>query len=473
MVFSSLLFLCAFLPLCLALYYLTPGVTGKNLVLTILSLVFYAFGEPVWVLLLVLCTAIHYLNGRIVQRYAGRPAATVSFWVTVAISLGLLCAFKYLNFLIGNLNLLLGLSIPASGLGLPLGISFYTFQTLAYAIDVHKGRTAAQRSFLEFLLFVSLFPQLTAGPILRHGDLAPQLRQRKTTAEGFSRGAVRFTCGLAKKVLLADHCSLAVTRLFVEQPLGNLQLAGAWLGILMYAFQLYFDFSGYSDMAIGLGRMFGFEFAENFDHPYISRSISEFWRRWHITLGAWFRDYIYFPLGGSRRGLGRQLLNMLAVWLLTGLWHGAGWNYVLWGLWFFLLLAAEKLLGKARLERIPGLLSIPLTFLLVLLGRVLFYFESAGDSLTVFRAMLGLNGLWDPAARLLLIQNLPLLAVCILGSTPLPLRLATRWQASVRDTRHGPALTALPAAAYICVLLALCLVSLAGASNSPFIYFRF
>ncbi len=473
MVFSSLLFLCIFLPAVILLYFLMPNMTGKNLLLTLASLVFYAVGEPVWVVLLIFSALIHYLNGLLMERFRGSVWEHVCFWTAVALSLGMLCCFKYLNFLVGNLNLLLGLQLPQSGLSLPIGISFYTFQTLSYTIDLRKGQAETQHSFLDFLLFVSLFPQLIAGPILRYSDLAAQLRRRSVTAEGFARGSCRFVCGLAKKVLLANYCSEVVEKLLVEQPPAQLSAVGAWLGILMYAFQLYFDFSGYSDMAIGLGAMFGFHYGENFRYPYIARSITDFWRRWHISLGSWFRDYVYYPLGGSRRGLARQLVNLLVVWLLTGLWHGAGWNYILWGLWFGVLLIIEKMIGKERLGRIPAPLAIPVTFLLVLLGRVFFFFEDAASSMAVYRAMLGFNGLTDTVSRLSLTNSLPLLIACFIGSTPLLKKLGDAVCAYSRKWLGEAVGFALPALCYNSVFLALCIISLVGATSNPFIYFRF
>ncbi len=472
MVFSSFTFLFLFLPAALALYFLAPGITAKNVVLTLLSLFFYAWGEPVWVALLALSAVIAYLCGLAVNRFRGRWFGTFAFVLALVVDLGILAGFKYLNFFIGNINLLFGLSVPKSPLALPIGISFYTFQTLSYVIDVRRGRVEVQRSFLRFLLFVSLFPQLIAGPIVRYSEVAPQLEDRHTSLRDFSQGAVRFACGLAKKVLIANYAGSAASSLLEGTVTGGTAVSG-WLGILLYAFQIYFDFSGYSDMAIGLGRIFGFRYAENFDHPYVSLSITEFWRRWHMTLGSFFRDYVYIPLGGNRKGLPRQLLNMLVVWALTGFWHGASWNFVLWGLWFFVFLSVEKLIGLKRLEVIPSPIRLACTFFLVLLGWVLFYFTDLGSAWECVRDMFGANGFINGEARLALIQNLPLLALCAVGATPLASLCGRALQNSAERGALPFGLYAVPAMLFIAAILSACAVSLAGSSFNPFIYWNF
>ncbi len=474
MVFSSLVFLFIFLAVTLALYFLMPSIRAKNIVLTLMSLVFYAWGEPVWVLLLLGCAAVGYFCGRIIGARPGTGLAKAALIFSLVISLGVLAAFKYLNFFLENINGLFGLSIPLSKLSMPIGISFFTFQTLSYVIDVYRRKVRTQRSFLDFLLFVSLFPQLIAGPILRYSEIEPQLRNRKSTLEGAAIGVTRFVCGLAKKVLISNYCSSAVDRIF-GGSLANVSTVGAWVGMLLYAFHIYFDFSGYSDMAIGLGRIFGFTYSENFDHPYVARSITDFWRRWHISLGSWFRDYVYIPLGGNRKGLPRQLFNMLVVWALTGLWHGASWNFVLWGLWFFLFLTIEKLIGRERMARIPYAVGLPLTFLLVCIGWVFFRFTSLSDVGSVLQAMFGLGGhaLIDPEATLTLQNSLPLLLCCIIGATPILAAVGRAIQYNMQNGLIRPALYGIPTAIYNVLLLALCIVSLIGSTNNPFIYFRF
>jgi len=473
MVFSSLFFIYIFLPVSLLLYYLAPGLRMKNIILAILSLVFYAWGEPLWVILLLISAVVDYTNGRIIGKYRGKWQAKASFIGSVVVNLALLGTFKYGNFIIENINNIFGLSIPSTGLTLPIGISFYTFQTMSYSIDVYKGEVKVQRSFMDFLLFVSLFPQLIAGPILRYAEIEAQLQDRKTTLRDFSYGITRFLTGLGKKVLLANYASAVVSNLF--DPTGsiyNLMVTQSWLGMFLYAFHIYFDFSGYSDMAIGLGHMFGFKYSENFDHPYTATSITDFWRRWHISLGSFFRDYVYIPLGGNRR---RQLRNMFVVWGLTGLWHGASWNFVLWGLYFFVFLALEKYVYGKLLKKLPDIINILLTFLIVLLGWVLFYFTDLSDVFRMYQNLFGLSGapLIDTESRLLLTNNIILIAMCIVGSTPL---LSRAGQAVLRAYRDENRKAILPSVSIIAVnaaLLALCTISLVGSTHNPFIYFRF
>ena len=454
------------------MYFALPWIKAKNIVLTIASLLFYAWGEPIWVVLLIFSAVVDYCNGRVIDKYRGKWQAKLGMAMSLVINLGMLAGFKYLNFFIGNINALFGASIPESSLTLPIGISFYTFQTLSYSIDVYRDKVEVQRSFLNFLLFVSLFPQLIAGPIVRYSEVAPQLAERHTTPRDFTEGATRFVCGLGKKVLLANYAGAAATSLLEGTITGGTAVS-SWLGILLYAFQIYFDFSGYSDMAIGLGRIFGFRYAENFDHPYISKSITEFWRRWHMTLGAFFRDYVYIPLGGNRKGLPRQLLNMLIVWSLTGFWHGASWNFVLWGLWFFVLLAIEKLITLDKLEKLPSPVRLLGTFLMVLFGWVLFYFTDLSAMGNCLKNMFGAGGFINDEARLSLVQNIPLLIVCIIGSTPV-VQFGARTLRGAAEKEAIPfGAYAVPAMVFIAVTLSVCAVSLAGSSFNPFIYYRF
>lgn len=352
MVFSSLLFIFIFLPAVLFLYYCAPK-RIKNLVLFLTSLVFYAWGEPVYIVIMLLSTVTDYSFGLLLSHSRLNPAQRK--WIVVCsviVNLSLLSYFKYADFLINNVNGLLGTHIPLTELALPIGISFYTFQSMSYIIDVYRGTAKAQRNWIDFGTFVALFPQLVAGPIVQYNTLAEQLRKRSVNIELFAEGIRRFIIGLAKKVLLANNIGM-LWHTVSSSDLGTMPVMTAWLGIIAFAFQIYFDFSGYSDMAIGLGLMFGFRFNENFNKPYIAQSITDFWRRWHISLSSWFRDYVYIPLGGNRRGLGIQLRNILVVWLLTGLWHGANWNFILWGLYFGIILMIEKWWALKLLQRSP------------------------------------------------------------------------------------------------------------------------
>lgn len=474
MVFSSPVFLFLFLPVTLGLYFLMPTLRAKNLTLMVMSLFFYAWGEPLWVFLMIGTTFIDYIAGILIVRMRGTRGAKATLITAVVINLGFLAAFKYLNFLVGNINALFGLALPTSSLTLPIGISFYTFQALSYVIDIYRDEVKVQRKFTDFMLFVSLFPQLIAGPILRYKDIAEQITHRTHSAEQIARGAVRLAVGLGKKILIANYCSAAAEKL-IGGSAGGVTVVGAWLGILLYAFQIYFDFSGYSDMAIGMGHIMGFNIPENFRYPYTAKSITEFWRRWHISLSTIFRDYVYIPMGGNRKGFKRQVFNMFVVWGLTGLWHGASWNFVVWGLWFFVLLFAEKLIGAERLERIPSALRTAGTFLMVLFGWVFFYFINLGDGIRFFGSMIGVHGAGfiNDTARLALINNIPLLLVCVVGSTPLMSNIAKNLR---RDSERGNIAAGyygLPATIFTAAVFILCTTSLLVSTHNPFIYFRF
>jgi len=480
MVFSSLIFLCAFLPVCLLLYFISPTLKSKNWVLLLCSLFFYAWGEPVWVVLLVFSAVVDYINGTIISRYRGHWQAKAALVASLVINLGLLAVFKYLDFFLSGVGLLIGSHIPPTGIALPIGISFYTFQTLSYTIDVYRDKVEVQRSFSKFLLFVSLFPQLIAGPILRYSEIDRQLSDRHTTLEGVWYGITRFTCGLAKKVLLANYAGQTAASV-LSGDLHLLPAAEAWLGLLMFAFQIYFDFSGYSDMAIGLGRIFGFDYGENFNLPYTSKSITEFWRRWHISLGSFFRDYVYIPLGGNRR---LQIRNLVVVWFLTGLWHGASLNFVLWGLYFCVLLILEKFVLKSLLEKLPAFVRWVYAFFFILLGWALFYFTDLSDLGAMLGALFGGAGtLYSENTRILLTNNLPLLIACALGSSALPRKLKAILQnlnagagRRARIKLSAPALNrvaGLTTIAYNLILLLFCFGSLVGSGYNPFLYFRF
>lgn len=472
-VFSSLLFLFRFLPLVLLLYFIAPRCL-KNAVLFVMSLIFYAWGEPVYVVLMLFSTVVDYTHGRLVDRYKREGKEGKARWVVASsmiINLLLLGFFKYSDFLIGTVNGVFGTAIPLLKLALPIGISFYTFQTMSYTIDVYRGDARVQKNIISFGAYVALFPQLIAGPIVRYQTIAEELQERRETASDFSRGIGRFMAGLGKKVLLANNIGLLWDTV-AAMPAADLTVAVSWLGILAYAFQIYFDFSGYSDMAIGLGNMFGFHFPENFQYPYISKSITEFWRRWHISLGTWFREYVYIPLGGNRRGLACQIRNLAVVWLLTGIWHGASWNFVLWGVYYGIFLIVEKVFLKKHLERLPGWVQHVYTLLVVLFGWVLFAFDSLGAGLSYFKTMVGLGGV--PFANMefayLLYNNVIWLLVLALGSTELPKRWAARLVLALKS-RQGLA-AVLQNGFYVLVFL-VSVAYLVDATYNPFLYFRF
>ena len=466
MLFSSVPFLFYFLPAALLLYFAVPRPL-KNAVLLLASLFFYAWGEPRYVVLMLISIVQGYVFGLLIEKYRGWKAAKLFLSLSVLVSLGLLAYFKYADFFLSSVNAVAGLSLPLLKLSLPIGISFYTFQVLSYVIDVYRGTTAAQRNFIDLAAYVSLFPQLIAGPIVRYSDVAAQLQDRTHSVSAAAEGVRRFTVGFAKKVLLANQFGALASTYKQTQDASVLFV---WLYALAFLLQVYFDFSGYSDMAIGLGRILGFRFPENFNYPYISGSITEFWRRWHISLGSWFRDYLYIPLGGSRRGKARQLLNILIVWLATGLWHGAAWTFVLWGLWFAVLLLLEKSVLLPVLEKHRALGHV-YTLFFVTLGFVLFDADSAAQAVSRIGAMFGAGGLplLSTQAVYLLRSYGPLLALGILCATSLPKKLLTR----LREAKGAaPALNALEP---LCVLavLALGTAFLVDGSFNPFLYFRF
>ncbi len=473
MVFSSPLFLFYFLPVVLILYYLVPRgqIFWKNLVLLVCSLFFYAWGEPVYVLLMLFSIAMDYGLGRWLEhekKRGGHPGRILA--LAVVLNLLFLAFFKYANFLIGIVNGVSKAGVPLLDVSLPIGISFYTFQALSYIIDLYRGEVEVQRSILNFGTYVSLFPQLIAGPIVRIKTVAGELQEREESFPDFAAGVRRFVVGLAKKVLLANTVG-EIWQKISAMDMDSMPVLTAWIGIAAFTFQIYFDFSGYSDMAIGLGRMFGFHFEENFNYPYVATSITDFWRRWHITLSTWFREYVYIPLGGNRRGLAKQIRNILVVWLLTGIWHGAGWNFVVWGLYFGVILMVEKIGLLRLLDKIPAVFRHVYTMLLVMISWAIFAFDSLGQGMRYIGALFGAGGrFWDGQGIYLLYSSAVLLVLLIVGSTALPRKTAAL--VGGRLKAHPAVLTAVELGLILLGLI-FCIAFLVDASYNPFLYFRF
>lgn len=473
MVFSSPVFLFAYLPLTLAVYYLMP-LRWRNLALFLLSLVFYGWDKPIYIPVMLFSVTVSYLCGFPIGKYRDRDRHQARVWLVVSLVLNLsvLVFFKYTNFIIENLRLippLAGVLHPLEWLELPIGISFYTFQIMSYSIDLYRGENETQRSYIAFGTYVALFPQLIAGPIVRYRDVDRQLLSRTHTVDRFASGVRRFAVGFGKKILLGDALAAVYAYLSTAADFEFTVLSG-WLMVATYTLHIYFDFSGYSDMAIGLGRMFGFEFPENFRYPYMASSITDFWRRWHITLSTWFREYVYIPLGGNRRGRARQYFNLAVVWLLTGLWHGASWNFVLWGLFYLILLVAEKafllrLLERNRLTRVLGHIG---ALLLVGIGWMIFDHTDLGEAFRIIGGLFGIGTAGFAAATVSwqALRLLPLLAVSVAAATPYPTRL---WN---RLTGRRPALTVLEPVLLVAVL-ALSVACAVRSDYSPFLYFNF
>ena len=473
MVFSSLIFLYLFLPLCLIAYFCIPGMTAKNVVLVVFSIVFYAWGEPSYVFLLLASGTFNYAMGRWLGRVEAPRGRKALLIAAVTVDLLSLAVFKYAGLFVQTFDQLTGLSVPVPQIALPVGISFYTFQAMTYVIDRYRNQVQVQKSWLKFLVYLSMFPQLIAGPIVRYSDIEAQMDTRKTTGADAFYGLIRFSTGLAKKILIADHAYNVASQM-LDGSLASATVLGTWLGVIMFTFQLYFDFSGYSDMAIGLGRIFGFKFQENFNLPYFATSITDFWRRWHISLSTFFRDYVYIPLGGNRK---HQVLNLLITWSLTGLWHGASWNFLLWGLYFFVLLVIEKPQLK-KLRRVPRVLRRLGTMLLVILGWTIFYFTDFSRLGQAFAAMFGFagGGFSTYQVRVLLLNSLPLLAVCILGSTPVPRILGQAFGllcAGKETDGLRQRIYVVVSYVFCVVLLVLSTISLVGSGFSAFLYYRF
>lgn len=469
MVFSGLTFLLLFLPLCCACYFFGKSIRWRNAVLLVFSLLFYAWGEPTLILVMLFTTLVNYLSALAVDKAERKVVRTLFLVLGVGVSLLALIYFKYAGFFLELIGSAFGFRIPFEPPTMPIGISFYTFQIFTYTIDVYRRKVPVQKNPAHLLLYVSCFPQLIAGPIVQYGDVAPMLCERSTSMEDFTHGMRRFAVGLFKKVLFANLCAQALEGCALGTE--RMSVLGAWLAALLYALQLYFDFSAYSDMAIGLGRVFGFKYKENFDYPYRSLSPSEFWRRWHISLGSFFRDYLYIPLGGNRKGAFRTVVNLFIVWTLTGLWHGASMNFVLWGMYWFVLLTIDKQIGKQRLEKIPALLRWVITFVLTLIGWVLFYYTDLSAVGTHLLAMfgIGVSGFMDASTAEVLREYALFLPILCIAATPIVPWLKERIAARrlLSSWQDIAALVVLTGA------VVLSLLYLVGQSYNPFIYFRF
>lgn len=464
MVFSSLVFLFAYLPITLLIYYLVPR-QGRNIFLFIINLVFYGWGEPTLVLLMVFNIFFNYMGGWLVDKYRQDAKKKKLFLIlTCILDIGILAVFKYTGMITETLNLLPFLNIPTLEISLPIGISFYTFQTMSYVIDVYRDDAPVSKNFINFGTYVALFPQLIAGPIVRYKDVAYQLTHRRETLDQFTTGVKLFMVGLGKKVLIANQMGNLTTSVFATTDENG--VLGTWIGIIAYTFQIYFDFSGYSDMACGLGNMLGFEFLKNFNYPYISKSITEFWRRWHISLSTWFKEYVYIPLGGNRKGTKRQIINLLIVWGLTGLWHGASWNFLLWGLYFGLLLILEKFVLKKLLDKLPSVIQHIYSLFFVIIGWGIFYFTDIKQLGSFFADLFNFsNGIIGSQALTLLLSYLPILIVAAIASTPLGSKIYNRF----KDKKF----IWIPEVLFCVIILAISTASLVNQSYNPFLYFRF
>ncbi len=470
MLFSSITFLFIFLPLTLLLYYLVPF-KMKNYVILAASLIFYAWGEPVYIILMILSIILNYFCGQdIYEKRDDARAMKMSLIFGVVLNLLILGFFKYYGLFMDTLNGILPIDIPYRVLSLPIGISFYTFQAMSYLIDVYRKEVKPQSNILYFALYISMFPQLIAGPIVRYIDIEDQLKERSTNPTKFGAGAMYFIRGLSKKVILANTMG-AVYEQIAAMQIGTFSTLTAWVGAIAYAFQIYFDFGGYSDMAIGLGKMFGFEFLPNFNYPYISKSITDFWRRWHMSLSTWFREYVYIPLGGNRCTPSRHILNLLIVWMLTGFWHGAQWNFMFWGLYYGVLLILEKYVWGKNIEQLPATIQHIYSFVLVVIGWVFFFSPSLGYAWQYLKVMFGVGakGIFDTQGFFVILTHWLLIVVCILASAPRGFQLLKKITGCWRSEEVRGIVTCV---VYVMMFL-LCIAFLVTETYNPFLYFRF
>lgn len=467
MVFSSLFFIFLFLPINLILYFSFKNRKLKNAILVLFSLIFYTWGEPIWVVLLLSSSLLDYFNGLFINKYFGKPIAKVGLYLTIIFNLGVLLTFKYSDFIVENVNSLTHLNFQKPGFLMPIGISFYSFQTISYIIDVYRGEVKAQKSFLNFLLFVSLFHQLVAGPIVRYSHIAKEIEERIFSWSDFNNGVSRFCIGLFKKVCIANIAGEICTH-YLGSDLQDLTVMGGWLGIVAYSIQIYFDFSGYSDMAIGLGWMFGFHYHENFKYPYISTSITDFWRRWHISLGTFFKDYVYIPLGGNKK---YNFRNIFIVWGLTGLWHGASWNFIIWGLYFGIILLIEKTFLLNILKRLPKFISHIYSLFFIIIGWAIFYFTDFNNLLFFIKLLFNLtnNELYNLEVQNMFFENIYWLGFAILLCMPIYNWFYKAINSATYLKYLVPFITI-----FLTLFLFVCsVIFLVGSSYNPFIYFRF
>lgn len=468
MVFSSLFFLYAFFAVFILIYFcFAKNIKTKNAFLIIFSLIFYAWGDPAYIWLLLFSTFINYIAGLVIDRFRDTAVSKIGIFMSVAINIGFLMIFKYSGFIAENLNSWFALNLTVPDIKLPIGISFYTFQAMSYTIDCYWDSVKVQKSYSRFLMYVSLFPQLVAGPIVRYSDIEDELTERKTTSEDLSSGITRIVIGLAKKVILADSLYTIVDSFF-GGGIKDLSVTGTWYAVILYAMYVYFDFSGYSDMAIGMGRILGFHFNENFNYPFLTRDVTEFWQRWHISLGSFFRDYLlYIPVFGKRI----PTLNLFIVWFCTGLWHGASWNFVFWGLYFGIFIYIERLVGKKRMKKIPLAVKHIYNKIVIILGFGIFYFEDAHKLLDFLRNLIGLNGnaFIDDMVKLSFVNNIFLIIIAVIACFPVKNLFRTDCDSS------SAKIIAVNTAkiVYTVILLAVSTVLLADSTNSPFLYFRF
>lgn len=468
MVFANLLFIYAFLPICLIIYLCTNGINAKNNVLLVFSLIFYAWGEPKWIFLLLLSSAITYVGAIVMENNKKDPVKRkTALTVTLILSFAILFIFKYMGFFTENVNVLFKSNLPIAKFILPIGISFYTFQTVSYVIDCYWGKIKPQYDFSKYLLYVSLFPQLVAGPIVRYEAIATEIESRKITSDDWTYGLGRIILGLSKKVIIANNLSTIVNQIFGSN-IADVPVMGIWLGSALFALQVYFDFSGYSDMAIGMGRLFGFHINENFNHPFICKDIQEFWQRWHISLGTFFRDYLlYMPIFGKRRKYGGLIL----VWFATGLWHGASWNFIIWGMFFGIFIMIETYLGKKKIKKIPIYARHIYTKIILTIGFGIFYFEDNTELMQFFKGLIGLNGnkFGDTILNTLLLNNIFLIITAIIFSTPIPDKLKEK----IVSTETGETAYGICKIIASTALLLISSVLLVGATNNAFLYYRF
>ena len=467
MLFSSQVFLYFFLPITLIVYYLSPK-KFRNFILLIASLIFYAWGEPVYILIMLFSTVFDYINGLLIDKFQKKNQhkyAKIVLIISVVGNLAILGFFKYSDFLISNINSLFNLNLSLLAIALPIGISFYTFQTMSYTIDVYKQNVKAQKNFISFATYVTLFPQLIAGPIVKYRDVSESLENRKENIADFSEGIKRFIIGLFKKVMIANNAGF-IWESIHSLPYSEISLSLAWIGAICYSLQIYYDFSAYSDMAIGLGKMFGFHFLENFNYPYIAKSITDFWRRWHISLSSWFKEYVYIPLGGSRKTIARTVINLLIVWFLTGLWHGASWNFVVWGLYFGVLLIIEKFVLKKVLDKMPSFIRHLYTLFFVIISWVIFACPTLEDGLNYISIMFNFNNeIISPSVSYLISTHFVLFIIAIIGCTPIFKKIKEK----LKNNKIFMIIEII-----IClVLFFISLSFLVGSTYNPFLYFRF